>query len=125
MKGKRTAPVSVDAYIAGFEPRVQTILKRIRATIRKTAPGAEERISYQIPAYRLKSQYLVYFAAFEKHVSLYPRPRGTALEKELAPYASGRGTVKFQLDRLIPWGLVGKVVRCRIRQNAERAAKKR
>jgi uncharacterized protein YdhG (YjbR/CyaY superfamily) len=70
MKTKRTAPRNIDDYIAGFPRDIQAILEKIRMTIRKAAPAAEETISYQIPSFTLKGSYLIYFAAFRKHIGL-------------------------------------------------------
>ena len=112
-------------YIAGFPPEVQKILKKIRLTIRKAAPGAEEKISYGIPTFTLKGQYLIYFAGYQKHVSLYPAPRGAEkFKKELAGYAGGKGTVRFPLDQPIPFDLITKIVKFRIKENLERAKAK-
>src|SRR5687767_8489036 len=118
MKTKRVAPQSIDAYIAGFPPKVQALLKQLRTTILRVAPGAEETISYQIPAFRLAGKVLIYFAAFRKHIGLYPAPRGAAeLKDELAAYAGGKGTVQFPLDQPLPLGLVRRIVKFRARQN--------
>lgn len=120
MKGKRTKPESIDAYIAAFPKEVGAILRKIRATIRKAAPGAEEAISYQIPSFKLNGRYMIYFAGFENHVSLYPAPREKVdFEKALAPYRSGRATVKFLLGEPIPFGLITKIVRLKVKENAE------
>src|ERR1700694_4946105 len=82
MKTKPTAPKNIDEYIAGFPKDVQEILEKIRLTIRKAAPDAEETISYQIPTFTRKGDYLVYFAAFKKHIGFYPAPTGIAQFKE-------------------------------------------
>src|SRR5882724_8880027 len=97
------APKDIDEYIAGFPIDVQEMLDKIRMTIRKAAPDAEETISYQIPTFTLKGKYLVYFAAFKKHIGLYPAPRGNEkFKKELSVYEGGKGTVRFPLDKPIP-----------------------
>jgi len=116
----------VDAYIAGYPERVQTILKEIRRTIQETAPEAEETISYGMPAYKWHGP-LVYFAAFAKHVSIYPAPRGYDEFKEaLSAYKGGKGTVQFPLDKPIPYDLIERIVKFRMQDNLERAeAKKR
>jgi uncharacterized protein YdhG (YjbR/CyaY superfamily) len=125
MKSKRRAARTIDAYIAGFPADVQTVLERIRATIHKAAPGAEEKISYQIPAFTLDGKYLIYFAAFQKHIGLYPAPRSSEeFKAELARYAGGKGTVQFPLDRPIPLGLIRRIVKFRIKDNRARAAAK-
>ena len=75
MKTKQTKPTTIDDYIAGFPPNVQVILQKIRATIRKAAPNAEETINYQMPTFTLHGN-LVHFAAFKNHIGFYPTPSG-------------------------------------------------
>lgn len=121
---KATAAVArdIDEYIAGFPPDVQRIMEQIRATIRKAAPGAEESISYRIPTFKLNGTYVVYFAGFKKHIGMYPAPlNAPELKNELAPYAAGKGTVQFQLDQPIPFGIIAKMVRFRVKENLKRA----
>jgi uncharacterized protein YdhG (YjbR/CyaY superfamily) len=121
MKTSKTAPQDIDAYIAGFPTDVQQILEKIRKTIRKAAPGAEETISYLIPTFNLKGRYLIYFAAYKKHIGLYPAPRGNErFKKELSRYEGGKGTVRFPLDKPIPLALITRIVKFRIKQNLER-----
>jgi len=107
-------PRTIDEYIAEFPADVQKILQKIRATIRKAAPGAAEAISYQIPTFKLDGKNMIHFAAFKTHIGLYPAPRGVAeFEDELADYRRGKGTVQFPLDKPIPYGLITRIVRCR------------
>ncbi|HMR43582.1 MAG TPA: DUF1801 domain-containing protein [Saprospiraceae bacterium] len=118
-------PATIDEYIAGFPPEIQRLLETVRETIRKTAPGAEEKISYQIPAFRYEGQYLIYFAAHKKHIGLYPVPENEFFEKDFAPYkTSGKGTIQFPFDKPLPLDLIAKIVKFRIAQNRERAEKK-
>ena len=125
MRANQTTPKNMDEYIAGFPSDVQEILEKIRMTIRKAAPGAEETISYQIPTFTLKGQYLIYFAAYKKHIGLYPAPRGVEkFKKELSAYEGGKGTVRFPFDKPIPFGLISRIVKFRIKQNLERAEAK-
>ena len=122
MKTNQTAPKTIDEYIAAFPNDVQDILEKIRMTIRKAAPEAEETISYQMPTFTLKGHYLVYFAAFKKHIGFYPAPIGNAeFEQELSVYGAGKGTVKFPLDQPIPFDLISKIVKFRAKENLERA----
>ena len=117
MAGRRSAPRDIDAYIATFPPDVQAILRRIRATIREAAPNAQETISYQMPAFT-SNGVLVYFAAFKNHIGLYPPVRGdAALDKAVAPFAGEKGNLRFPLDRPIPYGLIRRIVKLRLRQN--------
>jgi uncharacterized protein YdhG (YjbR/CyaY superfamily) len=119
----RPKPKAVDDYIAGFPPGVQRRLKEIRSIIRKAAPRAEEVMSYGIPAFKLNGP-LVYFAGFREHVGLYPVTRVVRekLEKVLAPYTpkDTKATVRFSLDKPIPRTLVSRIVKVRIRENANR-----
>jgi uncharacterized protein YdhG (YjbR/CyaY superfamily) len=105
---------------------VKVILERIRSTIHQAAPGVDEKISYQIPAFTLHGKPLIYFAAFQKHIGHYPAPRSSEeFQAELAGYAGGKGTVQFPLDRPIPFGLIRRIVKFRIKENrARRAAAK-
>jgi len=125
MRTKQTAPKDIDEYIAGFPNDVQEILDKIRMTIRKAAPDAEETISYQIPTFTLKGRYLVYFAAYKKHIGLYPAPRGIEeFKEELSVYEGGKGTVRFPLDKPIPFDLIRKIVKFRVKESLERAQAK-
>ena len=121
MAGKRKTPRDIDDYVSGFAPDVQRVLQRIRATVRKAAPAAEETISYQIPAFT-QNGVLVYFAAFKTHIGLYPPVRGdAAIQKAVAPYAGEKGNLRFPLDELIPYALITRIVKLRLRQNLAKA----
>jgi len=121
-----TKPNNIDDYIAGFPKDTQKILEQIRATIKKAAPDAEETISYAIPAFTLKGQYLIYFAGYKNHIALYPAPRGyEEFKKELSVYKGGKGTVQFPLEKPMPLNLITKIVKFRIKNNLEKAAKKK
>jgi uncharacterized protein YdhG (YjbR/CyaY superfamily) len=125
MKSDPTGPGNMDEYIAGFPPDVREILEKIRSTIRKAAPDAEETIKYQMPAFTLKGN-LVYFAAFKKHIGFYPPVEGNAkLKKELSVYEGPKGSLKFPLDQPIPYHLISKIVKIRVRENLDRAEAKR
>ena len=94
----------------------------MRSTIRKAAPYAEETINYQIPTFKLKGN-LVHFAAFKKHIGLYPAPSGIEkFKNELSGYERAKGSVKFPLDKPIPFDLISKIVKFRVNENLERAA---
>ena len=111
------APKDIDAYIAGFPPNVQAILEKIRATIRKAAPGAQEAIKYQIPTFVLNGRNLISFAAYKSHIGLYPAPRGAEeFKEELAKYEGGKGTIQFPLGEAIPYALITRIVKFRVRQ---------
>ena len=124
MKTSQTAPKDMDEYIAGFPERIQEILQKIRATIKKAAPEAEETISYKMPAFNLQGHPLVYFAGCKKHIGFYPAPIGRdEFKEEIAPYESGKGTLQFPLDQPIPYKLITKVVKFHARENLARARK--
>jgi uncharacterized protein YdhG (YjbR/CyaY superfamily) len=111
---------TIDEYIGTFPEKVQNILEKVRKTIQKTAPEAVETISYGIPSFNLNGRYLVYFAAWKCHISLYPIPSGDeAFQKELSPYLSGKATTRFLLDKPIPYDLVEKIVKFLMKENLE------
>jgi uncharacterized protein YdhG (YjbR/CyaY superfamily) len=117
MKRPRRPIKTIDEYIERSAPGAQAILRRVRATIAKAVPEATETISYQIPAFKLR-RIVVYFAAFKHHIGLYPPVKGdAALEKALAPYATEKGTLRFPLDRKIPYRLIARVAKFRARQS--------
>jgi uncharacterized protein YdhG (YjbR/CyaY superfamily) len=123
MKTGQEAPRNIDEYIAGFPHDVQEILEKIRLTIRKAAPDAEETIKYKIPTFTLKGN-LVHFAVFKKHIGFYPPAAGTAkLRRELSAYEGPKGSLKFPLDEPIPFALISRIVKVRVKENLARAAK--
>ncbi len=116
---------TIDEYIATFPKDVQDILEKLRLTIRKAAPDAKETISYQMPAFKLNGN-LVYFAAWKTHIGLYPTSSATeAFKKELAPCEVSKGTVRFPLDKPIPFDLVTKIVTYRVKENMEKRGRKK
>jgi uncharacterized protein YdhG (YjbR/CyaY superfamily) len=120
MPATRTAPKNMDEYIAACAPDVRAILKRIRLTVRNAVPDAQETISYRMPTFTLHGV-LVHFAAFRKHIGLYPPVRGDAkLKKAIATYAGEKGNLKFPLDQPIPYGLIERIVKHRAKQNSAR-----
>lgn len=122
MATKRDAPQSIDEYISGFSPDVQAILQRVRQVVRDAAPEAQETISYQMPAFKLNSV-LVYFAAFKKHIGFYPPCKGDArLEKAASPYAGEKGNLRFPLDQPIPFELIERITRFRVKQDMAKPA---
>jgi uncharacterized protein YdhG (YjbR/CyaY superfamily) len=124
MKTNQAAPTTIDEYIAGFPPEVQTILQKIRLTIKKAAPDAAETISYQMPTFTLHGN-LVHFAAFKNHIGFYPVPSGIdKFKKELAVYQQGKGSVQFPLDQPIPYSLISKIVKFRVKENTAKAKAK-
>ena len=121
MKSDRATPATIDEYIAKFSPEVQSILKKIRATVQKAAPDAEEKIGYQMPAFTFHGD-LVYFGAFKRHIGFYPPVRDEALRREASAYAGEKGNLRFPLDEPIPYALIGKIVKVRLRENRQKEA---
>ncbi|HMI67833.1 MAG TPA: DUF1801 domain-containing protein [Cyclobacteriaceae bacterium] len=118
MKSDKAHPESMDDYVALHPKAVQEMLQKLRATIRKAAPGAEEVIKYGMPTFVLKGN-LVFFSAYKNHIGFYPRVQ--AFKKELSAYEGGKGTIQFPLGKPLPLALIGKMVKFRVQQNLERA----
>jgi uncharacterized protein YdhG (YjbR/CyaY superfamily) len=109
---------SIDEYIAACPEGTHERLQAIRAAIKKLAPEAKEKISYQIAAFELNGKNLIHFAGWKKHISLYPIPTGDeAFKEEASKYADGKGTMKFPLDEPMPMKLVTKVIKLHLAQN--------
>ena len=107
----------VSSYIKDQPKNVQALLKKMRTVIKKAAPKAEERISYGMPGYYQNGQ-LVFFGAFKNHLSFFPAGGVRAqFKKELATYVGGKGTVQLPLDKAIPFGLITKIVKFRVKEN--------
>ena len=115
---------TIDEYIRTFPKDVQTILKKMRQTVKRAAPEAEETISYQIPTFKLKGSSIVHFAAFRKHIGLYP-PAPKEFKKEVSSYEGPKGNLKFPIDRPIPLDLVKRIVKHRAKEILERGRKKK
>lgn len=125
MTAKRNAENEVDRYIAQFPRDVQILLKKVRRTIRNAAPGAEETIKYRMPTYVLEGN-LIHFAAFTRHIGLYPTPSGIAeFRRELKPYATSKGAIQFPLDQPVPYGLIARITKFRVRENRRKTARRK
>jgi len=113
---------SVDDYIAAQPEAVRGALERVRSTIRKALPDAEEVISYQIPAYRVHGRVAIYFAGWKEHYSIYPAIGGVvdAFNKELARYELSKGTIRFPLSEPVPVRLIGRIAKFRAQAVAKR-----
>jgi uncharacterized protein YdhG (YjbR/CyaY superfamily) len=112
---------TIDEYIETFPKDVQSILEKMRQTIRKAAPEAVEAISYQMPTFKLNGRNLVHFAAFKNHIGFYPIPSGIeAFKEELSSYRQGKGSVQFPMDKPIPYDLVEKIVKYRVTENLDK-----
>jgi uncharacterized protein YdhG (YjbR/CyaY superfamily) len=126
MKSIKAVPTkNVDEYVAAQPKAIQATLNKLRSTIRSAAPEAEEVISYQMPAYKHHGM-LVYFAVWPGHIGFYPTPGGIeAFKKELTAYELSKGTIKFPLDKTIPYSLISKIVTYRVKENEMKASLKK
>ena len=124
MRTTRTKFDNIDNYIASFPEETQELLERLRLTIRKAAPEAQETINYGIPTFTLKGN-LVHFAAFKNHIGFYPTPSGIqAFKKEFSIYEGSKGAIRFPIDKPLPLKLVSKVVKFRVAENLKKAEMK-
>ena len=109
--------LSVDKYIGTFDQYSQEILHRIRKMVLQTSPSATEMISYGLIGFKLKGKPLIYFGAFKKHIGLYATPSGNQARAEhLKDYNHGKGSIKFPLDREIPFDLIQKIIEIRVNE---------
>lgn len=107
----------IDHFISTYPPEVQTILQKIRVVIQKSALGAEEAMSYGIPTFKLNGKNLVHFSAFKEHIGFYPTPSGIEkFKKELSTYEWAKGSVKFPLNKPIPYVLIGRITQFRVKE---------
>jgi uncharacterized protein YdhG (YjbR/CyaY superfamily) len=114
-------PQTIDEYIAGFPPDIQKTLHEIRKFIKEAAPEASEKIAYGMPTFYLNGN-LVHFAAFKDHYGFFPSPSvSDEFEKELRPYRTGKGTLRFALDEPLPWDIIKKVIHFRIEENLRKS----
>jgi len=112
---------SIDEYIGTFPENVQETLKELRAVIRAAAPGATEKISYQMPAFAWNG-ILVYFAAYKRHIGFYPTGSGVeAFRNELAEYKGSKGSVQFPIDEPMPYDLIRRIVQFRVEENSKKS----
>ena len=122
---KQDTPDNIDEYIAAFPAEVQEILEKIRKMIRESAPEAQETIKYKMPTFTLHGN-LVFFAAFKRHISFYPPVTGAVeLRSEVSAYEGPKGSLKFPLDRPIPYELIRRIVKFRVQENMDRVEEKR
>ena len=117
---------TIDEFISQYPPDIQTILQKIRTTIQKFAPGAEEAMAYGIPTFKLNGKNLVHFSAFKEHIGFYPTPSGIEkFKKELSVYEGAKGSVKFPLSKPIPYALIGKITQFRVKEVTGQSNEKR
>jgi uncharacterized protein YdhG (YjbR/CyaY superfamily) len=117
---------SVDEYMASKPETVRTALTRVRATLRKAMPGADEVISYNMPTYRMNGEAVLLFAGWKRHYSLYAASDAivAAFRKELAPYEIQKGTISFPLNEPVPVKLIERIAKFRAAETAERTKSK-
>lgn len=121
-----TTPTTIDAHIAASPPMVRILLEELRLTIKNAVPEAEETISYQIPTFKLKGHYLVYFSANKAHIGLHPGSlEGADFAAEVVPYQTGKGTLQFPFDTPLPLDLIRKIALFRAQANVARAEAKK
>lgn len=114
----------IDEYILKFSPEVQEKLRMLRKVIKEAAPEAEEKISYQMPAFALHGN-LVYFAVCKNHIGFYPTPSGIeTFKNELSEYKSSKGAVQFPIEKPLPYELISKIVKFRVLENKKLAENK-
>lgn len=122
MDGTPRVPKTIAEYIASAAPEARPILKEFRRVVRAAAPDAEEIISYRMPAFR-QNGILIYFAAFKHHIGVFPPVSGdAALEKAVKPYEGPKRNLRFPMDKPIPYTLIGRIVKLRLKQNLAKAS---
>ena len=120
MDDRKSGFNSIDEYISNFPEDIQKILGELRAVIKKAAPEAEEKISYQMPTFFLKGN-LVHFAAYKSHIGFYPTPSGIqAFQDELSMYEGAKGSVQFPISKPLPMKLISKIVKFRVAENLKK-----
>jgi uncharacterized protein YdhG (YjbR/CyaY superfamily) len=125
MKATSTKFKTVDEYLASFPANTKKILQEIRNTIKQSAPQAEELISYNMPAFKLRGM-LVFYAAYERHIGFYPTASGIkAFKKEISQYKNAKGSVQFPIDEPMPFDLISKIVKFKVKENQEKERAKK
>ena len=123
MKPANNRPVNIDEYISRFPKETLDMLEQIRRTVKKAAPGAEEVISYRMPAFKMNG-ILVWFAAFKDHIGFFPTATGVKeFENELIKYETSKGTIRFPLDKKIPINLISWITKFRVKENLNKKKK--
>ena len=123
MKERGKNITTIDQYLKICSKEAKERLESIRALIRKLAPEAQEKISYQIPTYYLNGN-MVHFAAFRDHIGLYPTSSGVReFEEELKKYKHSRGSIQFPIDKPLPLGLIKRIVKYRMEESRRKGMK--
>ena len=110
---------TVPEYLRAVPPTPRAALQKLRKAIKAAAPGAQEVISYGMPAIKHRGRMLVYYAAFKNHLSLFPASKSviTAHKDDLKGFVTSKGTIQFALEKRLPTGLVKRLVKARIKEN--------
>jgi len=117
-----TKPVNIDQYISAFPEEAIKRMQELRELIHKLAPDVVESISYSMPALKLNNRALVYFAGYKYHIGLYPTPSGVEeFQQEFSKYKTGKGSIQFPLDQAMPWDLITRIVKFRIKETSAKA----
>jgi uncharacterized protein YdhG (YjbR/CyaY superfamily) len=112
---------TIEEYIESFPKDVQMILNKLRDTVRKAAPRATESISYDMPTFKIEGKRLVYFSAWKNHIGFYSIPKGDkTFRRQISPYQGEKGSLRFSLEKPIPYDLVSKIVRLRLKEVQDR-----
>ncbi len=123
MKPSISRPSEIDEYIGKFPKETRDMLEQIRSAVKKAAPGAEEVISYKMPAFKLNG-ILVWFAAFKDHIGFFPTADSIKeFQKELIKYETSKGTIRFPLDKKIPLSLISRIIKFRVKENLNKKKK--
>lgn len=117
---KMNSYTTVDEYLENFSGETRKKLNTIRQMIKKEIPNGEESISYGIPTIKIDGKYVIYFAGYENHVSLYPLPKAEELQEAIKPYIAGKGTLKFPLNKPLPLELIEKVIKAKLEDRLNR-----
>lgn len=121
MEENKIGFTTIDEYILRFPTEIQEILQELRQAIKVAAPEAKEKISYQMPTFYLNGN-LVHFAAYKNHIGFYPAPSGIeAFKKELAEYKGAKGSVRFPIDKPLPFDLIKEIVKYRVSENIKKS----
>ncbi|SDM07366.1 Uncharacterized conserved protein YdhG, YjbR/CyaY-like superfamily, DUF1801 family [Daejeonella rubra] len=124
MKAKTLIPKDIDEYIALFPSNVQKTLQKLRTVINSAAPDSIEMINYQMPTFRLNGN-LVHFAAYKNHIGFYPGPSGIlTFYDELSAYELSKGTIRFPIDEELPYDLIIRIVKFRVKENLAKPQRK-
>jgi uncharacterized protein YdhG (YjbR/CyaY superfamily) len=125
MKTGNKIPKDIDEYISEFPVDIQDKLQKYRSTIKAAAPGATEDIRYMMPTFRVNGSNLVHFAAYKSHIGFYPAPSGIEeFKQELSKYDGAKGTIRFPIEKPLPYDLITRIVKFRLKENQEKAEKK-